>query len=80
MPFQGGYNIAALLALCLGAIPSFPGFLHAAGAVRDLPSGFIDIYNSAWFVGLAIGGVIYFSIMKAFSSRPGFVYSEVQQT
>jgi len=59
--FSGGFSIIALIALVLGALPSFPGFLvqiHALSAAV-VPPALTRIYHYAWFVGFAIAFVVY---------------------
>ena len=42
-------------ALLIGVLPNIPGFLAQTGVIDS--SGFIiDLYNYAWFIGLAISG------------------------
>lgn len=60
-----GWNISAVIALCLGIAPNFPGFLNATGLSGNVPSFFIGIYHYAWFVGAFIAGSIYYLLMKS---------------
>jgi NCS1 family nucleobase:cation symporter-1 len=62
--YRGGWNPAALGALALGVAPNLPGFLKAAGFVATVPAAFETIYTYAWFVGLAVAGVVYLLWMK----------------
>lgn len=62
--YRGGWNPAALVALIVGVLPNVPGFLKAAGFVDSVPSVFEGIYVYAWFVGLALAGVVYLLLMK----------------
>jgi len=64
--FRGGWNPAAVLGLVLGVIPNIPGFLHAAfpQAFAGVPMVFQTIYTYAWFVGLAIAGLVYWLMMR----------------
>jgi NCS1 family nucleobase:cation symporter-1 len=58
-----GINSRAVIALLLGVLPNVPGFLVQTGVVNG--SGLlIDLYNYAWFIGLAIAGVSYWAMMK----------------
>lgn len=56
---DNGWNRAGLIALVLGILPNLPGFLHAAGALDNVPALFDQIYAYAWFVGLFIAAVVY---------------------
>jgi NCS1 family nucleobase:cation symporter-1 len=50
-------------ALLLGVLPNVPGFLVQTGVVNG--SGLlIDLYNYAWFIGLAIAGLAYWAMMR----------------
>jgi len=54
--FSNGFSIVALLALLLGVLPSFPGFLvhvNLLDAARVGPF-LAGLYNYAWFVGFAV--------------------------
>jgi len=62
--YRGGWNPAALVALVLGVAPNLPGFLEAAGFVAAVPPAFETIYTYAWFVGLAVAGVVYLLLMS----------------
>jgi NCS1 family nucleobase:cation symporter-1 len=65
-----GWNKAAIIAFVLGVAPNIPGFLNAAfpAAFPDISEIFKTLYTYAWFVGLALSGVIYLLMMK--SSNP----------
>ena len=54
-----GWNLAGLVAFILGAMPNVPGFLHAAGIVDHVHPIFDQFYTYAWFVGFALGALIY---------------------
>ncbi len=62
--YKSGYNPLAFLALGLGVLPNIPGFLHAAGALEQVPAVFDSIYQYAWFVGFALSGVLYAVLAK----------------
>ena len=67
--YSGGWNPVALVALVLAVLPNLPGFLHAIDIAKPAEPGFFDsIYPYAWFVGLAIGGVVYWAGMT-FSAK-----------
>jgi NCS1 family nucleobase:cation symporter-1 len=58
--YAGGWNRAGIGALVIGILPNLPGFAHAAGIVDSVPQIFDSIYSYAWFVGLFVGGGMYF--------------------
>ena len=59
----GGFNPVAIFALVIGVIPNIPGFLANVGLYSG--SGFIvDLYNYAWFIGLAISSLVYYPLMR----------------
>jgi NCS1 family nucleobase:cation symporter-1 len=64
--YQGGVNVAAMVAFFLAVLPNLPGFLHVAGAVGDgvVPAFFDTLYTYAWFVGFALAAVLYLALMK----------------
>ena len=62
--YQGGWNLAAVVALILGVLPNLPGFLAAAGFSGPASPMFGAIYTYAWFVGLAVAGVVYWAWMS----------------
>jgi NCS1 family nucleobase:cation symporter-1 len=64
-----GVNPVAMAALLLGVLPSLPGFLHAAGAVRSVPAVLGELYRYAWFVGLAVAAVVYVAGMRGSAWR-----------
>jgi NCS1 family nucleobase:cation symporter-1 len=58
-----GVNPMAIIALVIGVIPNIPGFLANVGLYSG--SGIVvDLYNYAWFIGLAISSVIYYLLMR----------------
>jgi NCS1 family nucleobase:cation symporter-1 len=57
-----GFNGKAIIAMLLGVLPNIPGFLTQVGLSQG--TGFIvDLYNYAWFLGLAIAGIVYYLLM-----------------
>jgi NCS1 family nucleobase:cation symporter-1 len=69
-----GINWVAMVALVLAVLPNVPGFINAvtlsAGTVEARFSPMWDaIYSYAWFVGLAIGVVVYALGMIAKGAR-----------
>jgi NCS1 family nucleobase:cation symporter-1 len=63
--YRRGWNPIALVALILGVLPNVPGFLHTAGLVSRVPAIFDSIYTYAWFVGLLIAGLLYFTLSRS---------------
>lgn len=61
----GGVNWQALVALVLGVLPSIPGFLQSVGVMHDIAPVFAALYPYAWFVGVAVGAGMYFSLRVA---------------
>ena len=58
-----GVNSIAIIALVIGVLPNIPGFLANIGLYGG--SGMIvDLYNYAWFIGLAISSVVYYLLMR----------------
>ena len=62
--YQGGFNVAALVAFGLAVLPNVPGFLHAAGFVDSVPAVLDTIYTYAWFVGFGLAAAIYLGLMN----------------
>jgi NCS1 family nucleobase:cation symporter-1 len=62
--YRGGFNPAAMIALGVAVLPNLPGFLHAAGAVAQVPAFFDELYKYAWFVGFFVAGGLYLALMK----------------
>ena len=65
-----GINWVAMVALLIAVIPNVPGFINAAtntaGTVESYFAPIWDtIYTYAWFVGFALGSVIYVAGMTA---------------
>jgi NCS1 family nucleobase:cation symporter-1 len=57
-----GVNSKAIIALLLGVAPNLPGFLAQIGVIEG--GGFwVGLYSYAWFIGLAIAGLVYFLLM-----------------
>ena len=66
-----GYNLVALVSLLVGIVINLPGFMVQVGLIQ-MPSStapslfsshvlpfFMKIYEAAWFVGFAVGALIY---------------------
>lgn len=64
--YTKGVNWIAVVALILGVLPSLPGFLVQIDwiAPNSISSFWIRLYEYAWFVGLAVSGILYFMGMK----------------
>ncbi len=64
--YRNGWNTAALVAFVLGVAPNIPGFMNAAFPqyFPDVADGFKTVYTYAWFVGIAISGLVYGVMMK----------------
>ena len=57
--YSGGYNLVALACLVMSWVPVVPGFLHKVGMVKSVPRAFVFIYNTGWFFGFLVGGMLY---------------------
>jgi NCS1 family nucleobase:cation symporter-1 len=64
-----GVNPRAVAALLLGVLPNVPGFLVHTGLVEG-QGWVVDLYNYAWFIGLAIAGLAYWLMMRGRAGRP----------
>ncbi|MFZ3004071.1 MAG: NCS1 family nucleobase:cation symporter-1 [Undibacterium umbellatum] len=64
--YKNGWNMAAVIAFVIGVLPNIPGFLNAAfpASFPDIPEVLKTIYTYAWFVGLALSGVVYMGLMS----------------
>ncbi|MFG6178587.1 NCS1 family nucleobase:cation symporter-1 [Halomonas sp. THAF12] len=69
--YRNGWNVNAFIAFVIAVLPNLPGFLAAAGLMDGVPSLFSTLYNYAWFVGVAIGAVVYLALMRM--TRPSVV-------
>jgi len=67
--YTKGWNLNAMIALCLGIAPTVPGFFNATGLSDDIPSFFTGLYDYAWFVGALLAGMIYYLLMRIDSQR-----------
>jgi nucleobase:cation symporter-1, NCS1 family len=61
--FQGGFNVAAMVALPARVLPVVPGFLQTAGV-------FVTVYNNAWFVSFFIAGATYCLLCRPSGGAP----------
>ncbi|HEY9685360.1 MAG TPA: NCS1 family nucleobase:cation symporter-1 [Coleofasciculaceae cyanobacterium] len=64
--YCNGYNPVAVIALAAGVLPNIPGFLVQIKALDAavVPPFFTELYHYAWFVGLALAGLVYVVLMK----------------
>ncbi|MBC8069614.1 MAG: NCS1 family nucleobase:cation symporter-1 [Deltaproteobacteria bacterium] len=62
--YTSGWNRWAVNATLLGIAPNLPGFLHAVALVDSVPAIFDQLYAYNWFVGFAVGAVVYFVGMR----------------
>lgn len=62
--YKGGWNTAALWAILIGVLPTLPGFLATIGMVSGLPPIFSQLYDCAWFVGVAVSSLVYCLLMR----------------
>ncbi|HVZ92914.1 MAG TPA: NCS1 family nucleobase:cation symporter-1 [Phycisphaerales bacterium] len=72
--YTGGINWRAVGALLLAVAPNVPGFINAAtntaGTDRAIFGPFWDsLYGYAWFIGLALGFIVYFVLMGGSAVR-----------
>jgi len=58
-----GVNGRAVTALVLGVLPNVPGFLVQTGVMHG-QGLMVNLYDYAWFTGLAIAGLVYFILMR----------------
>ena len=70
-----GINRRAIIALVLGVLPNLPGFLAQVGVITvqsDTMAMIVGLYSYAWFIGLAIAGIIYYLLMRKHpTAQPG---------
>lgn len=69
--YTRGINYNAVLALLIGIIPNIPGFLVTTRLIgaNAIPAAISNLYNYAWFVGLLVSGLVYWTLMKNDSPR-----------
>ncbi|MBW2524639.1 MAG: NCS1 family nucleobase:cation symporter-1 [Deltaproteobacteria bacterium] len=68
--YRSGINPVAVVALVIAVLPNLPGFLHAAGALSNVPELWQRVYTYAWFVGFILAGAIYLGGMWLVGKRP----------
>ncbi|TAG07925.1 MAG: nitrate reductase [Verrucomicrobia bacterium] len=62
--YHGGFSIAALLAFVCAVAPNLPGFLAQIDVLESIPTWLKWIYAQAWFVGFALGFLLYLVFRK----------------
>jgi NCS1 family nucleobase:cation symporter-1 len=65
--YQGGFNIAAVMALALGITPNVPAFLVKIDVLKAENVGplWMNLYSYAWFVGFAVAFGVYLALGRA---------------
>src|SRR3954470_6371676 len=66
--FTGGFSLIAIFTLLVAVLPNLPGFLVTVKLVdaAAFPAFFVRLYDYAWFVGFAIGFVLYLILRYMF--------------
>jgi len=66
--YTGGFSLVGFAALALAVLPNVPGFLVRIGLVdaAAVPGWLLTAYQSAWFVGFALGFVLYLTLRRTF--------------
>ena len=69
--YCGGFSLVAFASLGLAVLPNLPGFLVRVGAVAEsaFPRWLIAGYDYAWFVGFAVGFMLYSVLRRTFPNR-----------
>ena len=69
--YCGGFSVVAFAALAVAVAPNLPGFLVRTGAVpaTAFPAWLVAGYDYAWFVGFALGFLVYSILRPLFSNR-----------
>jgi NCS1 family nucleobase:cation symporter-1 len=64
--YTNGFNIGAIVAFVLGALPSLPGFLVQVKRLNPdrVPPFLVNLFHYAWFIGFAIAFVIYIAAFQ----------------
>jgi NCS1 family nucleobase:cation symporter-1 len=60
----GGTNPRAIIALILAVLPNVPGFINATSGNPIFPAFFDHLYSNAWFVGISLGMILYYLLMR----------------
>ncbi len=63
--YAGGWNPIALVAFAVPVLVNLPGFLHSAAPAAFATVGLFwtDLYNYAWFIGVALAFGLYAGLM-----------------
>lgn len=56
--YTGGWNWRAFAAFLIAIIPSMPGLVATCGGYA-LPQGWLRVYDLAYFIGMALGIMLY---------------------
>jgi NCS1 family nucleobase:cation symporter-1 len=69
--YTSGFSLAAIAAFLLAVIPNLPGFLAHVKAVdpASVPDFLETLYQQAWFVGFALGFILYLFFRKLAPAR-----------
>jgi NCS1 family nucleobase:cation symporter-1 len=64
--YSNGFNRHAIIALLLGILPNFPGFLLQIKVIASdvFPGWISQLYHYAWFVGFFVSGAVYLLLMQ----------------
>ncbi|MEI6240480.1 MAG: NCS1 family nucleobase:cation symporter-1 [Planctomycetia bacterium] len=67
----GGFSLVGFASLALAVLPNIPGFLVRIGAVPAdvFPGWLVAGYHYAWFIGFALGLILYTVLRNAFPHR-----------
>lgn len=60
-----GYNMKAFAAFLVGAVPNVPGFLCTIGVLKQVPPGFLALYEVSWFSSFILAGLSFWIISVA---------------
>lgn len=64
-----GYNIKAVIAFVAGVAPNIPGFLYTIGALKQVPSGFLVLYEVSWFSSFIMAGFSFWILSTMFKVK-----------
>jgi NCS1 family nucleobase:cation symporter-1 len=69
--YTGGFSLVGFAALALAILPNLPGFLVRIGAAEAaaFPGWLVAGYDYAWFVGFALGFMLYSVLRPLFPNR-----------
>ena len=69
--YTAGFSLVGFAALALAVLPNLPGFLVRIGAAdaKAFPAWLVAGYDYAWFVGFALGFVLYLFLRPLFPNR-----------